>query len=103
MVTQYPNIILIPGIAPESTYENGEFVTGQPTAEVAQMCRYEPSTLNRAQPMEDGSVLRLKGICYMPATAPDVSTGVWVEIPGVLPKTKVLFFSRGALDCKVYL
>lgn len=107
VVTQYPDTATIPGKPGEGTLLNGIWTPAAPEADITQPGRYEPSTLNREQELVDGSMARLKGIFYMPLDAPDVDTGIDFKVVNrigdVVLTTKVLFFTRGQMNCRVYL
>lgn len=107
MIVQYPDTATMQGKPDESTLNNGVWQPGTPVAPITQIGRYEPSTLNREVQLTDGSMAKLKGIFYMPVTAADVDNGVDFEVidrtGDIVLTTKVLFFTRGQLNCRVYL
>lgn len=108
MLVQYPDTATIPAKAAESVLgDDGEWQTVDPGADITQIGRYEPSTLNREVQLADGTRAQLKGIFYMPVTAPDVDASVDFQVVDrtgdIVLKTKVLFFTRGQLNCRVYL
>jgi hypothetical protein len=107
MIIQYPDTATMQGKPAESTLNNGVWEPATPVADITQIGRYEPSTLNREVQLTDGSMAKLKGIFYMPVNAPDVDMGVDFQVVNrtgdIVLKTKVLFFSRGQLNCRVYL
>lgn len=107
-VVQYPDTATIPGKAADSVLQDdGTYLTSDPGADTQQKGRYEPSTLNREVPLKDGSMSKLKGIFYMPIDAEDVDDGVNFKIVNrlgdIVLQTQVLFFTRGQLNCRVYL
>lgn len=107
MVVQYPDIATIPGKPGTSSLVNGVWVPSTPVANITQNGRYEPSTLNREVQLTDGSMAKVKGIFYMPLSGPDVDAGIdFIVVSSTgqtILKTKVLFFTRGQLNCRVYL
>lgn len=105
MVSQYPHIILIPPGKPGNTPFNTTTARYEPEAPadlIEQSCRYEPSPITRELQLTDGSSVKYKGIVYLPLTAPDIPTGLLVEIVGVV-KMQTLYFYRGQLHCMLYL
>lgn len=107
MIVQYPDTATIPGKPGEATLINGIWTPATPVSDITQKGRYEPSTLNREVQLVDGSMQKVKGIFYMPLSAPNVDTGIDFEVTNSegdeVLKTKVLFFTRGQLNCRVYL
>lgn len=108
MVVQYPDTAIIPGKANESVFQDdGTWLTSNDTEPINQIGRYEPSTLNAETTLADGSKVKLKGIFYMPVNAPDVDQGLDFQINNrlgdVVLITKVLFFTRGQLNSRVFL
>lgn len=108
MIRQYPDTATIPGKDGESSQNgDGVIVPGTEADDFTQKGRYEPSTLNNAEFIVDGNKFKLKGIFYMPVSAQNVEAGVDFKVINSLGDevltTKVLFFSRGQLDCRVYL
>ena len=107
MVTQYPDTIFFQSESGESTFVNGIYTPGAPGQSIQQSGRYEPSTLNREILNTDGISVKIKGIFYMPISSNDIAIGSDIEVKdssgNSIAKTKVLFFTRGQLNCRVYL
>lgn len=107
MVVQYPDTATIQGKAPEATEVGGVWVAGDQPSDITQLGRYEPSTLNRTQALKDGSEVKLKGVFYTNLTCPDVDEGMDITVTNrveeIVLQTKVLFFSRGQLGCRIFL
>jgi hypothetical protein len=107
MIVQYPDTATYPGTPGEATFTDGIVQPASSVADITQIGRYEPSTLNREIPLKDGAAQKLKGIFYMPLNAPEVQTGMDFTVKNSAGEnvltTKVLFFTRGQLNCRVYL
>ncbi len=103
MVTQYPHIIIIPGSVDETYRENGIWKPGASGSDIQQACRYEPSAITKKLAVADGTVIEYKGIVYLPKSTPDIENGSFIEIPGVLEKSKALYFYRGQMNCTLYI
>jgi hypothetical protein len=108
MVTQYPHHATWPLKATESSLDdNGVWVTTENTDQDSNTGRYEPSTNNNETFLVDGVQQKLKGIFYMPVNADEVYAGavftVYNTDGSLILTEKVLFFTRGQLNCRVYL
>lgn len=108
MVNQYPDTGVMPGITAEAVLgSDGVYSPGDSTPDIIVHGRYEPSTLNREVQLTDGTIAKVKGIFYMPLSEANVPSGVVITVTdkdgNIILKTNVLFFTRGQLNCRVYL
>ena len=105
-VRQYPHTITIPGKAGESILQDGIWQTQPPTPSVDQACRYEPSPIAREITLADGSLVRYKGVVYLPLSTPDIENQVLVKVTKlavVVVEAKTIYFYRGQMNCTLYL
>lgn len=102
VIKQYPHTIIINGFTDDATYQDGVYTIPAAGPDVQQICRYEPSTLNRELPLADGTSVKYKGIVYLPIDSPDIDNGVLIEIVGVI-KAKTLYFIRNEMNCTLYV
>ncbi len=108
MVLQYPDTITIPQKATEGTKVNGIWTQGTQPSEITQKGRYEPTTLNKETFIVDGNELKVKGVFYCPLNTEDVDIGIIISISNklnevIVVKSKVLFFSRGQMNCRIFI
>lgn len=108
MVNQYPDTATIPGKSTESSIVGGIITPGISGNDIVQKGRYEPTTLNRELYAIDGQDVKLKGIFYSPLNTPDVDISSTISIvnklgKSILVNSKVLFFERGELGCRLYV
>lgn len=108
MVIQYPHKATVPGKPGNSTLNNdGEWETQNSPSPIVVKGRYEPANVNNEQQLVDGILTKIKGIFYMPSSEPDIDKGIEIIVndknDAVILKTKVLSFSRGQLNSRVFL
>jgi hypothetical protein len=107
VVLQYPHTIQIPGPVGNSVYINGAWQTQPRDEGVNQICRYEPSAIAKEITLTDGSLVRYKGIAYLPLTSPDIEFQSLIKIVdkngNLVVESKTLYFYRGEMNCTLYI
>lgn len=106
MVKQYPHTISITTVAATNRDANGNFVAGTPVTGSEKKCRFEPSTGNAFITGAGGEKIYYSGIVYLPLPADQIIPGTMAIVKNgstVLSNTKVLSFSSGQLNARVWL
>lgn len=108
MVTQYPDVLIIPGQAGNSYKdEGGNFKTQPNSPDVQQPCRWEPSHVQKLIELPDGRKIAYSGIVQLPLSATTVKEGSNVEIKNRLDETvfksQAIYFNRAQMHCKLYI
>jgi hypothetical protein len=90
-----------------SVYINGAWQTQPRDEATTSICRYEPSPITKEVTLTDGSLVRYKGIAYLPLSTPDIEYQSLITIidknGNLVVESKTLYFYRGEMNCTLYI
>jgi hypothetical protein len=105
MITQYPHTINLTTNADSTQDSDGNWTPGSTTT-VSKSCRAEPSGGNGYVRAADGERINFNWIVYLPLPQDKVKEGTLVTIfdgAEQIARDKVLRFSRGQLNARIWL
>lgn len=103
-MTRFPHTVII-GSNADSTYVNGEWITGTPNDLMSLDGRFEAKP-NETVVGVDGSAIKIKGIVYMPPSVPLLQEGMALTVmDGVEERAKgtVKQFDRTRVNARAWL
>jgi len=105
MVVQYPHIMTVTTINGVGRDENGDYLGPNGSSSMTLNCRAESSDSDGFISGVDGEKIKFNWIVYMNRDAPTMQIGALVSIlvSGILINETIKRFSRGQLNCRVWL
>lgn len=105
MVKHYPHTLVVTHAATSTQDASGNWVTGVETTTELN-CRAEPNKGNAFITAEDGNRINYEWIVFIPLPVTAIKLGSMVTVKNaatVLSQNKVLRFSEGQLNARVWL
>ncbi|MFN3341899.1 MAG: hypothetical protein ACK40M_04335 [Flavobacteriales bacterium] len=105
MVKQYPHIITITSKT-GTRDDEGNWEQSGTTTIVSLKCRFEANAKGAMIVKEDGTQVVFSGIVFLPRVATELKPGSAVEVVNgstVLSKARILRFSNGQLNARIWL
>lgn len=105
MVIQYPHVLTATVMAPATRDDAGNYVPGAAT-NLDATCRAEPNSGGRYVVVADGTQVFFSWMVYLPKGSPAIPEGSHVVITqdgNSIGSGKVLRFSAGQLNCRIWL
>lgn len=105
MITQYPHIMTFTPVASSTRDASGNWVP-VPGTEKSISCRAEPSNGNGLVSGPDGLKIKYDWVVFIPLPVDVINLGTIVSVfygDDLLAKQKVLRFSKGQLNARIWL
>jgi len=105
-MVQYPHMLKTTSGSTDAQYVDGQWVPGEPTEEVLEVCRAEPAGAEGLQTTPDGDRIDYSWVVYFPHSVSRFPLGVSLEIyqdEELIITDTVKKFYRGQLNARVWL